>query len=251
MNFLKLKTTTFGCFIAIITLSIFLTSCEKTSDVIETTTVQKEEGYKSTTNNETPIFIDEKAEVLQPVMRMNFTADANEAETDVKWNEAVEAYIAELEAEKNKSGKVGVSTELFFSLRTKTGPQSYNGTDGTVYGRMNFASSVGNKTTKWYKLDNFGNDREEGDWDYYLLRAPITGSSTSYARARWAQLALKGTDGWFPTDFDIHIYPSYQTVPATGSSHIYSSPNVWLDSSSSNGWDYYSTGVVGYGTLNF
>jgi len=249
MNFLKLNKTITGCFVALITLSIFLTSCEKTNDLAEIKNT--EEGYKSTTNNKTPISINENDEVLAPLMHKRFSGDLTEEEVDAKWEAEVEKYLKQVKLDETTSGKMGVSTELIFSLRTKTGSQTNNGTDGDAYGRLNFASNRGNLTTAWFELDNFGDDREEGDWDAYLIESPITGSSIRWARARWAQLALKGTDGWFPTDFDIHIHTSYQTVPATGSSHIYDSPNDWLDSSSSGAWDYYKTGNIGYGTLNF
>jgi len=255
MNFLKLKlnTSIFGSLAAVICVSIFSTSCEKTTDMVDTNVVEveAEEGNKSTTNNDTSISIDESTEVLEPVLRMRFSKDLTQEEADAQWETEVNKFITQLKIEKPQLVERGVSTELFFSLRTKTGPQTHNGTDDTVYGRLNFASNRGNLTSKWFNLNNFGNDREEGNWDFYLLRAPIPGSPISWARARWAQLALKGTDGWFPTDFDIHIHTSDQTVPATGSSHIFASPNVWLDNSSSNTWDYYYTGVIGYGTLNF
>lgn len=250
MNFLKLKLNSIlGCFVALITLSIFITSCEK--DIVETAQTASEEGYTSTTNNVNKISIDEHTEVLEPVMRMRFSKDISKAETKAKWETKVNNYITQLKIKEPQLTERGVSTELFFSIVTRTGTQTHNGTDGDVYGRLNFASNRGNTTSKWFSLDNFGDDREEGDWDYYLVRAPITNSSISFARARWAQLALRGTDGWFPTDFDIHIYRTDQTVPASGSSHIYSSPNVWLDSSKLGDWDYYKTGNIGFGTLNF
>ncbi len=253
MIFLKFKSTTiFSSLIAVICLSFFLTSCEKTEQVIDAATTEAiQEGNKSTTNNNEELLIDENTEVLEPALRMSFSDDLTREEADAQWKKAVDKYINQLKLEEPQLAERGVSTELFFRLRTKTGPQTNNGTDANVYGRLNFASNRGNITTKWFNLDNFGDDREEGDWDYYLLRAPINGSSISWARARWGQLALKGTDGWFPTDFDIYMYPSYQTVSATGSSHLYSHPNVWLDNSSSSSWDYYNTGTIGYGVLDF
>lgn len=252
MNFLKLKlnsTSILGCFVAFISLSIFLTSCEK--DTVETTKTEIEEGYKSTTNN-TEVIIDDQPEIVEPVLHMRFDGNLTRDEVKTKWETQVKGYMDKYKLENPQLSERGVSTELFFSVYTKTGCQSYNDTDGSVYARINFRSNNGTRTTSWYNLNNAGDDREKCNWDLYLnKRDGLNGQVISWAQARWAQLALKGTDGWFPTDFDIHIHASSQTIPATGSSHIYSAPNVWLDNSSSNSWDYYNTGNVGFGTLNF
>lgn len=254
MNFLKLKklnTSILSCFVAIISISFFLTSCEKTDDIVKEDSIVKEEGNMSTTNNDTKIFIDENEEVLEPVMHMRFSDNLTKKEANAKWDIEVDKYITKYKLENPQLAERGVSTELFFRVRTKTGSQTDNDTDATVRSRLNFASNIGNLTTGWIGLDNFGDDREKGDLDYYLFKVKINNSSISWARARYAQLALQGTDGWFPKWFDILIYDHDQSVPASGDSYIISNPNVWLDNSKSSDWDYYYTGIIGYGTTYF
>jgi len=237
-------------FLAIIAISFFLASCEKTNDVLETATIEQE-GFKSTSEN-TETLIDENTVAEEPIMHMRFKGDLSKEEATAKWETEVKSFMEQYKIENPQIAERGVSTELFFSFYTKTGCQTDNNTDGSVYARLNFRSNNGNRTTQWYNLNNAGDDREKCDWDYYLYkRDPLNGQVITYAQARWAQLALKGTDGWFPTDFDVHILARDQTVPATGNSHIYSAPNTWLDSSSSSAWDYYYTGNTGFGRLNF
>jgi len=170
-------------------------------------------------------------------------------EVDAQWEKMVTEYMSTVE--KQELNDRGVSTEWFYTIKTRTGTQTHNDTDGDVYAYVNFNTSRGGVTQGGY-LDNFwSNDREKGDWDAYLIRTYYPGQAVSWVQARWGQISLRGTDGWFPTDFDVHIYTSDQTVSATGYSRFYSAPNVWLDNSSSGGWDSYYTGVIGYGTLNF
>jgi len=252
MNFLKLNTSILGYLVVILSLSIFFISCEKTDDVTDATAIQAEEGNRSTTNNAQEISIDENTEVLKPIMYKSFDGDLSKEEVEVKWKKEVKTFIEKYKLENPQIVERGFSTELFFDIYTRTGCQTNNNTDGDAYARFNFRSNNGTRTTSWYELDNFGDDREKCDWDIYLMRRDgLSGEVITYAEARWAQLALKGTDGWFPTDFDIHIHNSDQTVSATGASHIYSAPNTWLDSSSSGAWDYYSTGTIGFGRLSF
>ena len=247
MKNLKIKSLLFSI-LTVLLITITMTSCEK----IETTPdpIQEIEGNLSTTNNDDQIEIDD-TKTEKPVLHMHFSKDLTKEEADAEWNKTVNKFIETYKLEIGPIEDRGVSTEWFASVRTRTGTQTYNDTDAKVRARLGFRSSYGNTSHSWLDIDNAGDDREKGDWDYYLFRNWISGQSVSWVQARWAQLALQGTDGWFVTDFDVRLYPSYQSIPATGSTFIYSAPNVWLDNSSSSGWDYYHTGNIGYGRLNF
>jgi len=247
MKNFKIKSLLFSL-LAVLMITITMTSCEKT----ETTTdpIDAVEGNMSTTNNTDKIEIDvTKAE--KPLLHMHFSKDLSKEEADAEWEKVVDKFIETYKLENGPIEDRGVSTEWFSSLRTRTGTQTHNGTDDNVWARLGFRSSYGYTTHSWYELNNWGDDREEGDWDYYLIRSYISGQAVSWVETRWAQLALQGTDGWFVTDFDVHMHTSYQSIYSTGASHIYSAPNIWLDNSSSSGWDYYNTANIGYGRIYF
>jgi len=253
MNILKLK---FGflSLLAILSVSILMTSCEQetlisTIDTLETST---EEGFKSTTNNanNTTSPIADGAVAEKPLLYARFSSDMTAEEVEEQWGKMVDDYVASLNTTEQLENR-GVSTEWFSSVRTRTGTQTYNDTDATVYARLGFRSDLGNSTHSWYELDNFGDDREKGDWDVYLFRSYISGQAVSWVEASWGQLALYGTDGWFVTDFDVYVHPVYQSIGSSGASYIFAAPNVWLDNASSTAWDYYYTGTIGFGRLNF
>jgi hypothetical protein len=203
-----------------------------------------EEGLKSKTgdgdiaseSNAIPL----ESEVLY---HKSYSKDLSLEEADALWNE--EMINLQL-----PSLKMAKSTEWFHWVRTRTGTQSYNDTDGDVYVRIYYKTDIGYYVTGSF-LDNFGDDREKGDWDYYLVRSSISGKAVSWVELNSSRLYLKGTDGWFVTHFYVGLYRSKQNIPSTGGSYIFSYPYVWLDNSSSSGWDSYYTGNIGYGRLNF
>lgn len=251
MNTLKVKFALFSL-LATIAVSVLMTSCEQAeiiqnTDVIET--ANDLEGFKSTTDNADSPQPLADVEITVPVLHHRFKGNMSKEEVEAQWEKMVADYTSTLE--KHELDDRGVSTEWFYSIYTRTGTQSNNGTDDDVYAYVNFLTDKGYRTQGGY-LDNFwSDDREEGDWDAYLIRTYMPGEAVSWVQARWGQLSLRGTDGWFVTDFNVYVNTNKQTVPATGYSYMFADPNVWLDNSSSSGWDSYYTGVIGFGRLNF
>lgn len=248
MNILKLKSILFGL-VTVLTLSAVLTSCEQEAIIPDTDIeiTNDTEQFKSTTGNADgtqPSNLD----MTTPVLHHRFKGDMSREEVEAQWEVMVADYVNNLETSEIEDR--GVSTEWFYSLYTRTGTQTHNGTDGDVYSYVTFNTDRGTRQQGAW-LDNFGDDREEGDWDVYLIRTYMPGLAVSWVEARSGQLVLKGTDGWFVTDFDVHVFSHRQSVSATGYTRFYTAPNVWLDNASSSGWDYYLTGNVGYGRLNF
>ncbi len=119
-----------------------------------------------------------------------------------------------------------------------------------VQASIDFNTDKGGSHTATFTLDNPGDDREGGK-DYYLFAHGIAGENVSWVEVEHAHVRLQGTDGWLLEHFKVYIKPKYQTVPATGISTIDESPYLWLDNATADGWDYYNTGKVGYGRLNF
>lgn len=218
---------------------MLLASCQKEE-------LNREEGLMSKTGNQE--LVDDSAgdELLQTevVLHMQYSKDLTAEEAEAEWNKDVANF-------EMPSNLKAYSTEWFFRVRTHTGPQTNNGTDGRVECKIRFTTNIGGYITGRYNLNNAGNDREEGDWDFYLVRTYIANRAISWLEVDYAYLYLQGTDGWFPTDFDVYATPYYQSIPATGGTYIFSAPNVWLDNNSSTGWDTYYTGNIGYGRLRF
>lgn len=203
-----------------------------------------EEGLKSNTGEQ--VITSEPNEDLvksEVVYHKSYSKDLSVEEADALWNQEV----AQLELPSLKMAK---STEWFHWVRTRTGTQSNNDTDGDVYVRIYYKTDIGNYVKGTF-LDNFGDDREKGDWDYYLVRSYISGQAISWVEEQSARLYLKGKDGWFVTHFYVCMLQNKQNIPSTGGSHIHTNPYVWLDNSTDSGWDSYFTGNVGYGRLNF
>jgi len=254
MNTLKVKFALLSL-LATIAVSVLMTSCEQAeiiqnSDVIET--ANDLEGFKSTTDNaDNPQPLTD-VEMTVPVLHHRFNGDMSREEVEAQWTKMVADYISTLED--RQLDDRGVSTEWFYSIYTHTGTQSNNGTDDDVYAYVNFRTDKGYRTQGAY-LDNFGDDREEGDWDMYLIKTHMPGQAVNWVEARWGQLSLKGTDGWFVKRFNVYVFGSYQTVSSNGYSHINSYPDVWLDNASSSGWNSYvthsDTKTVRGGRLNF
>jgi len=234
--------------LAILTVFMFMTSCQKEHLETNPESTEIEEGFRSTTDNtNNESYVEDSTTVEEPLLHMSFDGKLSKEEVEAQWKQAVTEFMRDYEAVTIR----GYSTEWFSSIRTRTGPQTHNDTDAAVYARLNFLTNQGYTTQGWYHLNTPNDDREKGQWDYFLVRNYLPGLAVSWVEARWGQLALLGTDGWFVTDFDVHLHTSDQTIQSSGASHIYSNPYVWLDNPTSSEWDYYYTGVVGYGRLNF
>ena len=210
-------------YFVLIALALFITSCEESELNEEPTISQAEqvEGFKGQTQN-----IDFSMEELsneEALFHVTYSGDISEKEANAKFNTDVKIYIEEYK----KSNK-GVSTEWFYYIWTHTGTQSHNNTDADVYSRVEFRTNKGglrvNKT-----LNHWGDDREKGDWDYYLFSTSYPGQAVSWVEFYSARLSLWGTDGWFVTHFNVTAFPYYQSTSSSGYTKIIATPNVWLD----------------------
>lgn len=232
---MKKATKTIYLAIAII---VAMSSCQKIDDL------KKAEGLKSTTGSQEYNVEDEEGIVeSEVVFHKHYDGNLTKEEVNALWEEDVKGLtFAPLK---------GYSTEWFHKVQIRTGTQTNNETDGAVACKIVYRTSHhSNAYTSYRNLDNPGDDRE-GGWDIYILRSTISGSAIQWIELKSASLRLKGTDGWFVTDFDVLEKPQHQTVPATGLSTIWSAPNQWLDSNTSSQYDYYHTGTIGTGRLTF
>ncbi len=226
-----------------------ITSCEKPEEnqIISKT---QEEGFMSTTGNSETILMnnDPSTKMIEStqLLHMHFDKELSKEEATAKFNKKVTEFMKTYQSANEK----GVSTEWFYRVDTYTGYQNANGTDGTVRVLTWFYTDRGYVGTSYEYLDNSGDDRE-GGWDFYLLSAEYPGKAVSWVEAYEARLELQGTDGWFVKQFDIEMWYHLQNVPATGYTTIQSDPNVWLDNSTSSGWDHYNTGAIGTGRVSF
>jgi len=251
MKALKVKIA-LSSLLMLATIAILLTSCEQeailpTVDSNETI-VNDTEGFKSITGK-SDSSLDDENEAIDPIFSMSFDGNLTKEEADAKWAEAVEEYKSNLSGTELEDR--AFSTEWFFYVMTRTGTQTSNDTDAKIYTKVGFKTSKGFYATPYYRMNNPGDDFEKGDWNYFFFRTYIPYEAVEWVEAKWGTMALKGTDGWFVTNFNIFACPSYQTLPASGCTYLYSQPNVWLDNPSSSGWDYYNSGYIGNGRLSF
>lgn len=215
-------------------------SCQKIDQV------NKAEGLKSSTGDQVLLLdneIDEDSFTSEIIFHRHYDANLTEQESEALWEEDLNG----LEIEKSLKA---YSTEWFHRVATRTGTQTDNGTDDEVKCLIRYRTDIGSYTKSWTILDNSGDDRE-GGWDYYLVRSTISDRAIQWIELIYAQISLKGTDGWFVTNFNVYDSPSFQNIPATGTTSIYSQPNRWLDNETSSGVDIYSTGSIGTGRLTF
>lgn len=232
-------------YLVLMTLAFFIASCEE-SELNEKTSIsqdEQEEGFKSQTENsdsEIEELSDEKA-----LFHMRYSGDISEEEANTKFDVDVKSFMEEY-----KKNNRGVSTEWFYFISTHTGIQTDNNTDASVWARALFKTDKGGINAGWKELNNYGNDREKGDIDFYLFRTYYPGQAVSWVEVDYASIALKGTDGWFVTRFNVILRDDEQSVSASGKSEIITYPLVWLDNTSSGGWDYYHNGNDA-GRLNF
>lgn len=221
---------------------LFVVSCDM-NDKIELDDNLKE-GLKSNTGDGGLVSMSDAREIQSEVIFHK------RYPSNLKLEEAEKLWRQEIKELNIPSLKSAYSTEWFHFVMTQTGPQTYNGTDGSVYTRIYYNTDAGYYQTGT-SLNNPGDDREEGNWDFYFVRSYIPGEAVQWVEERKAILYLRGTDGWFVTRFYVCLLAKDQSIPASGDSYILSSPNVWLDNSTSDAWDSYDTGVIGFGRLNF
>jgi len=233
----------FKAVVLILMLSIGFSSCED-PQLNDGTESMIEEGFKSTTRNS-----DTKSEELEVFKDTEVVFQATYDDTKMTEQEASEKFERDSEAfmvEYRKNNR-GVSTEWFWNANIKTGYQTHNQTTGRVSMYARFSTSTGTINTR-VTLTGCG---RRGGFSYYLLKTTNPGPAISWIRPRCAQMALRGTDAWFLTHINIVMKPNTQSVSASGAAYLNKSPNVWLDSSSSTGWDTYWTCSGTNGTLYF
>lgn len=227
-------------------LALGMVSCEKAETETELPLEKsQEEGFNiKTGNNDSEI--ESTSEVLSPLLHKRYDASLSKEETAALFDIEVSKFIKE----NGHSDKP--SSYFYFLAATKTGTISHSQTDGVVKGRFNFLTDKGQVQTSWKTLNLEGDDRENGAWDYYYIGSGHV-DSVNWVECQKASLALKGTDGWYLEFFNIYVRASNQAPGsgATGGSYIFSVAQTWLDNTTSGGWDYYHTGNVGFGTLNF
>lgn len=240
--------------IFIISLSIFITSCQKETNLSEEKP-SLEEGFMSTTSNADALDIEEENETLElaqtsQVLHMNFKAGTSKEEIDKQWRRAVKQYHKE-----NAHNRL--TSHWHFEVRTVTGTGPIDDTDGLVRTRVIFDTNTNRVTTGNIILNNPGNDREQGDTDLYAFQVSGVGLRTTVG-LRSARIQLRGTDGWFPTAFDVTMHsddeiviicPTTHTAEVTGASSITTTPNVFLDNSLPFGWDTFNSGNIGTGDV--
>jgi hypothetical protein len=220
---------------------LFAISCNKDEELKFEPNL--EEGLKSATGDKA-IACESNTEPIKSevVFRKSYSKDLSVEEADALWNE-------EMTNLKLPSLKMARATDWYQSVRYRTGTQKYNDTDGDVYVSIIYRTDVGNYSTS--VLDDSGENKGKGEWDYFLVRSSIPGKAVSWVELKSAWLCLKGTDGWFVTHFIINLVSRMQRYPSTGGSYILSYPNVWLDNTSRFRWDCYNTGNIGFGRLSF
>lgn len=232
---LKFRNSILGCLSAVICLSIFLTSCEKTEDVIR---MQMEDDNINITKNNNKNSIDENTETLEPVLHMSISDDLTEEEANAQWEAKVNEYISQQKLEEPGLSERRVRTKMYFRITTKTGTRAGDDTDALVYGRIHLYLNGKFEKSDWYKLDHKGADRSRGYTDNYLL--PFYWSSgIRSAKLSSAEVSLKGTDGWLMTHLNCSINGSDQSSQTTGKSYNNSKTDYWLANNSSSAWNYF------------
>ncbi len=225
---------------------LLITSCEQPDGEAEFINTNDEEAFASTTGKSNTLKEDTQ-EAVKPLLHMRFDGNLSKKEITARFDEEVVAYLA-----KHRTQNKGLSTEWYYRVATLTGSQSGNNTDGNVRASAYFYTDKGAHFVKNIALEYPSIDeRELGQWDYYLFKTSLPGQAVSWVKINHSNIQLQGTDDWFVKEFHIYTVLEDQTVPATGETHIYTFPNVWLANSCGNCWDSYQKRGGGVGTLNF
>ncbi len=235
----------------------WIVSCEKsdlineTNQSLEIEEVQKSEiskkneGFKSTTGHDGEILKNFK-ETVSPVLKVHFDDHVPLKEAMLKFDKEVKDYLRKQARPINKD----FSTEWYYRVWVKTGTQTYNETDGPVGAYIRFTTSAGGYTPAFNWMNDAGSSLD-GGYDGYLFRGAIPGAAVEWVEVDYGHLYLKGMNGWFVKEFICQLWESDQTIPATGFSEFWSYPNVWLDNDNADTWDYYYSGNIGTGRINF
>jgi len=201
----------------------------------------QEEGFLSETgNNDSEI--EATSEILSPLLHRRYDASLSREEASALFDSEISKF-------KKENGQASRASYFYFQVETRTSNYAHSQTDANVWARVNFLTDKGTKNVPWFPLNNTGDDRQNGAWDFYYFGTHA--SSISWLEAKSATVALQGTDGWHVKYFDVRVYSWKQSASATGNTRAISNPEIWLDNTTSSGWDYYSTGNVGTGRTTF
>ena len=226
----------------LIALALVMVSCQK-EEYEPTLNYEnpQEEGFVSKTDN-SDSEIEISSEALTPLLHKQYDASLSRDEASALFD----AEISKLNKENELANK---ASYFYFQIETRTSNYAHSQTDANVWARANFMTDKGPKNLPWFPLNNAGDDRQNGAWDFYYFGTHV--SSISWLEAKSATVALQGTDGWHVKYFDLRVYSWKQFANATGNTRAISNPEIWLDNVTSTGWDYYYTGNVGTGRTTF
>ncbi|GAA4273284.1 hypothetical protein U6A24_20225 [Aquimarina gracilis] len=237
-----------GNFIGVVGVASFMfciASCEQPDGGTDFINTNEQAGFMSTTGNSNQI-LENKFEAQLPLLHMKLNGDLSEEEAAARFDEVVAEYM-----KNNEKSDKAVSTEWYYRIATLTGTQAGNGTDGNVRASVYFYTDKGAHNAKNIVLDYPDIDeRELGKWDYYLFKTAFPNQAVSWVKVGASNIQLQGTDAWFVKQFHTYMVTSDQTVPASGTTNIYTFPNVWLDNNCADCWDTYQR-RGGYGKLEF
>ena len=221
---------------------VFMVSCEKSEYEPDYYIEEdQEEGFLSETG-ENDSEIETTLETIVPLLHKRYDGSLSK-------EEASALFAAEVSKFQKESDQANKASYFYFQIETRTSNYAHSQTDANVWARANFLTDKGPKNLPWFPLNNAGDDRQNGAWDFYYFGTHA--SSISWLEAKSATVALQGTDGWHVKYFDLRVYSWKQSVSASGNTRAISNPEIWLDNITSTGWDYYSTGNVGTGRTTF
>lgn len=243
---MKTSTNILKC--GLIAFALLIISCDKQeteTDISKEAVI--EEGFMSTTEH-SDSEIEESQEGLYPLLHISFDASLSEEEADAKFQTEISKLEKEVDQTTNKGGR-----SVFYSIRTRTGGCTNCKTDGRVEASVSFKSQEGISYSPKLYLDNHGDDRERGQWDFYIFVHKIDVWDEWIAVNR-ATINLQGRDGWYIKKLDVIIesinVPMFQWS-VTGRSHLDSYPELWLDNKYLTSWDSFSTRWASRGRVTF
>ncbi|WP_109302075.1 hypothetical protein [Aquimarina sp. AU474] len=218
-------------------------SCEESESDAQIVEAIDLEGFMSTTGNSNTTFtVEDPSKATHPIIHMSFGADVSKEEASIKFDEAIAKYHSKNNNENKGPVFSGPTKPWYYRVITITGKyqdtgSNHCGTDGSVRLDVAFNTDAGEIVKHNMKLDNPGNDREEGAWDYYYLGLNLP-YDINWIEVHAALLRLKGTDGWFVKEINLRSTEE----DAENYTVLTSRPQLWLDSSEGNLWDSFHTG---------
>jgi len=223
----------------IMLLSMAFYSCSED----ELATTDNQEEFRSTTANSTELESFEDAVELEGevLFSKTYDEDLTPEEASALFDKDVQQYLKDNPQVPQKA----LSTEWVYNVGFRTGSQSYNTTNGTVQSRVYFKT---NRGTSWMAYNHPSGAASRAGYHYeyrkgwYPGRAPV-----SYVKPVGHRIGMRGTDGWFVTFMAVTMAGIHQTIPASGLAGLQKYPYVWLDSSSSNAWDFYYSSAGQWG----